>query len=1054
MAVFLMLPGTIGSTQTGSSSMGSPKLIASAGPERIGAAHDWLVSRNGSVLIVSSSKGAADGLARSAGLKRGGSIGWQRYSLSQFALDLASGILAERHLVPLTRTGFEALTARCIHHLAARDELEYFTPIMHASGFPAVVAATLRELRLNAVVVHDLSEGSGRMRDTARLLAALEDQLRAASAADSALVLEAAREAVRRRSDELGASSLLLLDVVPGSLLECRFIAALTERCRDLLATVLETDAEALRTLEELLEVQAQSLPSALGTRYGLNRMQVDLFGALEAIGQPQEVTPDSTVEFFSAAGEGQECVEIARRILEAAGDGVAFDRMAVLLRDSGNYRPQLDDAFRRAGIPGYFTRGILRPDSEGRAFLCLLSCGAEGFSAARFAEYLALAESPHSIAWEDLLIEASIVTGRERWERRLEGLGQKLVERLDSLDEEAPDARFLRAKLGRLQSLQDFALPLIDSLGSLPEGQTWGSWITALSRLARQALNEPQRVSDVLRELEPMADVGPVHLQDVRRLLSRRLRDFSDAPADDPYGKVFVGRPEEAAGRAFDLVFVPGLSEGIFPRKVFEDPILLDEDRRHLGGRLRTRRDRIRMERRLLLLPAGASSSKFIASFPRMDFLQGRARVPSLFSLELLRAVEGRLPDLDRFDHRIGDRTVARLGWPAPLDPRQAIDQAEFDLAVLEPLLHGGTERIRGRGRFLLDVNPWLARSLRTRFKRWSPAWSDDDGLVAPREPAILEILNRHRLAARSHSPTSLQTYAQCPYRYFLHAVQRLRCRDRFVVVEQMDPLLRGSLVHSVQFELFRSLDADQLLPFAPAHADEILDRVDRILDAVAGRYAEQVLPVLPRVWQTQIEGLRVDLRSWVREVISQDEGWCPYRWEFAFGLPAEAGRDPRSLPEPVAVDHGFLIRGVVDLIEKGRDGRIRVIDHKTGKTPSNRPRMVGGGEFLQPLLYGLAVERSFAAEVTSGLLSYCTQRGDFERIELPLNAASRPAVMGVLEQIDDAVDRGFLPTAPRPGACSYCDYRIICGPYEELRGSLKDPFPIADLQKLRELP
>jgi len=61
---------------------------------------------------------------------------------------------------------------------------------------------------------------------------------------------------------------------------------------------------------------------------------------------------------------------------------------------------------------------------------------------------------------------------------------------------------------------------------------------------------------------------------------------------------------------------------------------------------------------------------------------------------------------------------------------------------------------------------------------------------------------------------------------------------------------------------------------------------------------------------------------------------------------------------------------------------------------------------------------------------------------------------MVGVLEEIDGAVERGFLPTAPKPDACSYCDYRIICGPYEELRSSLKDPFPLAGLRKLRELP
>ena len=31
--------------------------------------------------------------------------------------------------------------------------------------------------------------------------------------------------------------------------------------------------------------------------------------------------------------------------------------------------------------------------------------------------------------------------------------------------------------------------------------------------------------------------------------------------------------------------------------------------------------------------------------------------------------------------------------------------------------------------------------------------------------------------------------------------------------------------------------------------------------------------------------------------------------------------------------------------------------------------------------------------------------------------------------------MEEGFLPAAPREGACRYCDYRIVCGPREERR-------------------
>src|SRR5204863_1251065 len=100
-------------------------------------------------------------------------------------------------------------------------------------------------------------------------------------------------------------------------------------------------------------------------------------------------------VLFFSAPGEGRETVESARRILDEARAGTAFDEMAVLLRATDLYGSLLEVALQRAGIPAWFARGTSRPDPSGRAFLALLDCALEGLSARRFAEYLSLGQVP-----------------------------------------------------------------------------------------------------------------------------------------------------------------------------------------------------------------------------------------------------------------------------------------------------------------------------------------------------------------------------------------------------------------------------------------------------------------------------------------------------------------------------------------------------------------------------------------------------------------------------------------------------------------------------------
>ena len=85
---------------------------------------------------------------------------------------------------------------------------------------------------------------------------------------------------------------------------------------------------------------------------------------------------------WFSAPGEGRECIEIARRILKEAERGVHFDEMAIVIRSTQHYVGLLEHALARARVPAYFDRGTRRPDPTGRAFLAILSCATDNFSA------------------------------------------------------------------------------------------------------------------------------------------------------------------------------------------------------------------------------------------------------------------------------------------------------------------------------------------------------------------------------------------------------------------------------------------------------------------------------------------------------------------------------------------------------------------------------------------------------------------------------------------------------------------------------------------------
>src|SRR5204863_1112784 len=114
----------------------------------------------------------------------------------------------------------------------------------------------------------------------------------------------------------------------------------------------------------------------------------------------------------------------------------------------------------------------------------------------------------------------------------------------------------------------------------------------------------------------------------------------------------------------------------------------------------------------------------------------------------------------------------------------------------------------------------------------------------------------------------------------------------------------------------------------------------------------------------------------------------------------------------------------------------------------------VIGGGSMLQPVLYSLAIEQALHAHVQSGRLFYCTSAGGFAEHEIPLNEANRRLGLEALEIVDRAIELGFLPAAPADRACTWCDFRSICGPDEPRLVARKAAEPLADLTALRGMP
>ena len=1085
-------------------------ITSTSAASRLDAARTYLrqLPSSTEVLVIGATRGAADDFVRAIARDAGATFGFTRFSLTQLAARCAAASTGERR-APATHAGAEAAAARAAFDAIAAGELTYFTPVASMPGFSKALARTIHELRLGGVGAGELAGRDAASADVGRLLARIEGQFGQAAVADRAALFAAATAAVARGDVRWARVPMLLLDVPLDAAIEREFIGALAQHVPSLLALVPDGDDVPARALRER-GAQVERVDDAAAPSSDLAHLRRHVF----TIERPPQRTRAGDVVLFSAPGEGRESIEIVRRMLDEAERGVRFDEMAVFLRTPGHYLGLLEHACHRGGVPAYFERGIRRPDPSGRAFIGLLSCAVEGLSAKRFDEYLSLGqvprvapesgaagfsrpgdemfpsraddvetESPEQAAtdeegvadsddeaviagtlrspwkWEELVVESAVVGGRtradggQRWRRRLAGLAEDYRLRINELRKEEPES----ARIGRyerdlknLQHLRAFALPIVDALAAWPERATWGEWLGHCSALAERALRRPARVLETLASLRPMADVGPVGVEEVRDVLRDRLVMLDWDPPARRYGSVFIGTPHQARGRTFKVVFVPGLAERVVPQRPHEDPLLLDDRRRELGRSLVEQDDRKNAERLLLKLSIGAAEERLYLSYPRLDVAETRARVPSFYALDVVRAITGDIPDHRQLASDAAAEAGASLAWPAPRDASRAIDDLEHDLASLKPLLESrDAASVRGHAHYLLQLNECLRRSVISRWARGRSAWSQADGLIRV-APALKTAMDKERLASRPYSLSALQRFSSCPYQFLLATIYRLEPREEPEPLVRLDPLTRGSLFHSAQAAFYRDMRAAGALPVTRERVAEASRAVDAALDRVAEDYRELLAPAIERVWRDEIGELRRDLGIWVQKM-ADDPSWVPEYFEFSFGL-SDEGRDERSLKQPLTIDGRFVLRGSVDLIERSVNGEmLRVTDHKTGKNRSNRDLVIGGGGVLQPVLYSAAVEQGLGKRVVAGRLYYCTTAGGFAEHAIPINDYTRTQGLHALTIVDRAIEQGFLVAAPAERACTWCDFKPVCGPREEERVKRKAADRLADLEALR---
>lgn len=258
--------------------------------------------------------------------------------------------------------------------------------------------------------------------------------------------------------------------------------------------------------------------------------------------------------------------------------------------------------------------------------------------------------------------------------------------------------------------------------------------------------------------------------------------------------------------------------------------------------------------------------------------------------------------------------------------------------------------------------------------------------------------------------SPSRAGDFLTCPLLYRFRHVDRLPQRPSL-------DALRGTVVH-------RTLE---LLFDAPP----------------SERTAEAAHALLPRAW-AEVDGADPAIRTLFAEEETDEAAWvatCATSVERYFDV-----EDPRRL-EPAGTEvfveattsGGLGMRGIIDRLDIAADGRMRIVDYKTGRAPSPGHE---ARALFQMRFYALAILRTRGVVPALLQLIYLGSR---EIVTESPDAQTLRATERKIEAVWAAISAARSSGAwqPRPSRmCSWCSYRELCPAY----GGTPPPAPPAD--------
>lgn len=755
-----------------------------------------------------------------------------------------------------------------------------------------------------------------------------------------------------------------------------------------------------------------------------------------------------------SVTDADEEVREVIRRIAALGEKGVAFDRIGVFHPTPDPYIRVLEQQFAAAGIPANGPSPRRLADSvAGRSLLRALDLPRTRW---RRDHVMALVAggpirfsggAARPSVWEQISRSAGVVQDLGDWRRKLASSRHASEQRLAEIDPaDTGRVTAYENELDDIDALASFVEELAQLVAAVQSASGWAEAADGVMALLHALLGPGhhhqhwpeaeqaafERVEEAITRLRALDAFEPDPDHDVvLRALESEL-DIARGRNGRFGDGVVYGPLASAVGHDLDAVFILGCAEGILPSLRRDDPLIPDAARSASGGELTDRVSKQREQHRgFLAALAAAPADARTLTFPRGDLRSSRAALPSRWLLDSASALAGHrvfATDFDRLGEPVVDVIASHVdGLDRAVEPASLIER---DLAVGRRFVaEGGDIAEHPVGR-LVERGFAAQRARRSdRFTEWdgnlTTAGLTPSGKASPAVGAVL-------------SPTRLETWATCGFRYYLGYVLGLADRDdpeRSIEISALD---KGSGVHQILEDFFAEVIERGAPDPARPWSDEDRVRLHEIASEVFADYERRGRTGRPVLWnQTRTELLdMLDEFLAIDDHVRASSRARPARVELAFGFGENA---PVELPIPGG--RSLRFRGMVDRLDRGDDGTLHVYDYKTGRGRKyDQAKLEGdpflGGTTLQLGLYAEAARRwADDADADVSTNYWLVEMGDSHR-GYRWTDDRRERFIDVLDALATGIEDGVYGAQPGEwndfrgthDNCTYCDFDALC--------------------------